>query len=153
MSVYKVDLHVHFLCLLLYDQLQAALLIGRNAVTWRSSLSNDEHVGGRPWDIAMSHGYMTMHYWKLAWLALNSGVIIKKATVSKSQIWWTSVENAALGLHSVRHFQPRFHHIWMSHSLPCIICVVCVSVLKTDFVSGKYFRITVLWSKVFITLC
>jgi len=24
----------------------------------------------------------------------------------------------------VRHCQPRVHHIWMSDSLPCIICVV-----------------------------
>ena len=24
----------------------------------------------------------------------------------------------------VRHFQPRVHHIWMLHSLPCIICIL-----------------------------
>ena len=24
----------------------------------------------------------------------------------------------------VRHFQPRVHHIWMSHSLSCIICIM-----------------------------
>ena len=35
-----------------YDQLWAASLIGRNAATWPSSLSNAEHVGGRPCDIA-----------------------------------------------------------------------------------------------------
>ena len=38
---------------------------------------NDECVGGRPWDIAIWHGYMTMHHWKLAWLALKSGVLQK----------------------------------------------------------------------------
>ena len=58
----------------------AASLIGRNAVTWRSSLSSDEHVGGRPCNIAM---------------------LRPRATFS------TSV-----------------HHICMSHSLPCVICIL-----------------------------
>jgi len=46
---------VYLYVLSLYDQLPAALLIGRNAVMRRSSLSNDERVGGRPCDIAVSH--------------------------------------------------------------------------------------------------
>jgi len=37
---------------LLYDQLWAASLIGRNAVTWNSSLSNAERVSSHPCDIA-----------------------------------------------------------------------------------------------------
>ena len=36
------------------------------------------------------------------------------------QIWWPSVENVAL----LRHFQPGVHHISMSDSLPCIICIM-----------------------------
>jgi len=46
--------------MLLHDQLRAASLIGQNAVTWHLSLSNDERVGGRPCDIAVLHGHVTV---------------------------------------------------------------------------------------------
>jgi len=41
--------------LLSYDQQRAASLIGRNSITWRSSLSYDEPVGGRLCIIAMQY--------------------------------------------------------------------------------------------------
>ena len=37
-----------------HDQLRAASLVGRNDVTWRSSLSNYERVGGRHCNVARS---------------------------------------------------------------------------------------------------
>jgi len=35
----------------------------------------------------------------------------------------------------VRHFQPRVHHIWMSDSLPCIICILLLLFLSFSFAS------------------
>jgi len=75
-----------------YDQLWATFLTGRNAITWHSSLLNDEHVGGRPCITAMMHGHMTVHHCKLAslisinvWCVTTVLIITKKATVIKSQ--------------------------------------------------------------------
>ena len=50
-NVYQQQQLLHHL-LSLYDQLWAASLISRKAVTWHSSLSNAERIGGRPCDIA-----------------------------------------------------------------------------------------------------
>jgi len=47
------------------------------------------------------------------------------------QIWWPEVEMSHSGRALMRHFQPRVHHIWMSHSLPCIICIMLHSITLT----------------------
>jgi len=49
---------------LLYDQLWAALLIGRNAITWCSSLSNDECVGGQPYRASLQWCMVTWPFIK-----------------------------------------------------------------------------------------
>jgi len=71
-----------------HDQLWATSMIGRNAVTWLLSLLNAD---GRPCDIAISHGHVTMHHCKLSLLisinlrCVTTVLIIKNAAVSKSQ--------------------------------------------------------------------
>jgi len=49
------------------------------------------------------------------------------------QIWWPETKNVAL----VRHFQPRVQHIWMSDSLPCIICVMLIRCRRSTAHSSK----------------
>ena len=72
--------------LLSHDQLWAASLIGRNTVTWSSSLSNDERVGGQPCDTALLHGHVSTHHCKLAQLISNNmWSATAVLTVSKSQ--------------------------------------------------------------------
>ena len=42
------------------------------------------------------------------------------------QIWWHLLKMSHSGCTLVWHFQPLVHHIWMSDSLQCIICILSV---------------------------
>jgi len=41
-----------------------------------------------------------------------------------NQVWWTLLKMSALGLRPRATFSTSVRHIWMSHSQPCIICIV-----------------------------
>jgi len=118
-------LHIMLSC----DQLSAALLIGRNAVTWLSSVSNDEHVGSWPSitevgicmsthsnaEVVLQHHLVNevettfaCSRWKLKIKKNNFRLMVghmtkqirpKHGHLYDIHIWWTSVENIAHRLH------------------------------------------------------
>jgi len=47
-------------------------------------------------------------------------------------VTWRSVNKINENVALVRHFQPRVHHISMSHSLPCIICILSMTDWKIN---------------------
>jgi len=51
------------------------------------------------------------------------------------EIWWPRLKMSHSGCALVRHFQPRVHHISMSHLLLCIICIVYIALLAANSVN------------------
>ena len=64
------------------------------------------------------------------------------------QIWWPSVENIAPGLRSRGTFSTSVHHIWMSHSLLCIICIMlcCIFIIFSD---SNFVSVAIWWKTQF----
>jgi len=60
------------------------------------------------------------------------------------QIWWPSVENIAPGLRSRGTFSTSVHHIWMSHSLLCIICIMLCGIFII-FSDSNFVSVAIWW--------
>jgi len=114
--------------LLSYDQQRAASLIGRNSITWRSSLSYDEPVGGRLCIIAMQYCCNTPHtHTRLT--ALFPGlprwtgtrkvkpvwILLKQETVSGSGISWAICKLASCSRQTTT---PAPHHSVFTGRMP-----------------------------------
>ena len=109
------------------------------SATWQTKLNDVRLNVDRSWKLTKMH---ILRQWLVIWQNRWSTVVRVTSKYDDPRL-----KMSHLGCILVWHFQPRVHHIWMSHSLPCIIYILFACSLMDMQVSAAEWlaHLTAVW--------